>query len=279
MKMIKTALLTAILLLSGCSLGDGRPAAEDLDLALAGMDGRDAVSFEGSAALLVAGKPVEESALYYGGKLQDHNRVSLYSLLPDGKGGPEAAAGQRLQQLEQSGTAGSTYYTSLVKKDGEWKPHQPAALQEGAGTLAALNPLRQLEELQEKDKEVTEEAGSAGGSRVLRVRLSSAAAKQQLVQQLEQEMQAVRPGTSDAGYAAQPAEVRSAMNNLWLRKSGELKQKLDKAEVTSVYFLKVDTRRNLPKRLTWTRTVRYPGASGTSAEEAFVTKVDFYGYQ
>ncbi|WP_042199352.1 hypothetical protein [Paenibacillus camerounensis] len=279
MKMIKAVVLTAILLLGGCSHGDGRPAAEDLDLALAGMDGRDAVSFEGSAALLIAGKPVEESALYYGGKLQDHNRVSLYSLLPDGKGGPEAAAEQRLQQLEQSAAAGSAYYTSLVKKDGEWKPHQPAVLQEGAGTLAALNPLRQLEELQEKDKEVTEEAGSAGGSRVLRVRLSSAAAKQQLVQQLEREMQAVRPGTSDEGYAAQPAEVRSAMNDLWLRKSGELKQKLDKAEVTSVYFLKVDTRRNLPKRLTWTRTVRYPGASGVSAEEAFVTKVDFYGYQ
>lgn len=237
------------------------------------------MSFEGSAALLVEGKPVEESAVYYGGKLQDHNRITLYSLLPDEAGGAGTAAGKGLKELEQSGPAASAYYTSLEKQDGEWKPYQAYGLQDNAGPLTALNPLHQLEELQEQDKEVTEETGAASGSRVLRIRLSPAAAKRQLAQRLEQEMQAVRPGAADTGYAAQPAEVRSAMENLWKQKSGELKRRLDEAEVSSVYFLKVDTRRNLPKRLTWTQTVRYPGAGGASDGEAFVSNVDFYGYQ
>lgn len=111
---------------------------------------------------------------------------------------------------------------------------------------------------------------------MLRIRISPEEAKRQLAEELEREMQAIRP---DAATTGQSAEVRAAMNALWVQKSGELKQRIKEAEVTSVYFLKVDTRRSLPKRLTWTRTIRYPGAADPADTEAYVTKVDFYGYQ
>ncbi|WP_310832855.1 hypothetical protein [Paenibacillus pedocola] len=268
-----------LLLLSGCGTLNGKPAAQELNLVLAGMDGSDAVSFEGAAALLIGGQPVSESALYYGGKIEDHNKVSLYSLLPDEPGETKAAAQEGLNKLEQSRSAAPAYYTRLEKKDGEWLM-QSSSPESGAGNpLTALNPLRQLEELEQLEKQVTEETGSARGSKVLRIKLSPGEAKRQLKAQLEREMQAIRPAAGNTqDPAGQRTEVTTAMNTLWAQKENELQQKLAEAEITSVYFLKVDTKRNLPKRLTWTRTVSYP-ASGDPAEvETYVTKVDFYGY-
>lgn len=264
----------ALLLLSGCAAPGGKPAAEELNLALAGMDGKDAVTFEGSAALLIAGKPGPESALYYGGKIQDHTRISLYSLLPDEAGETRAASAQGVKKLGRGKAAAPSFYTKLEKKNGEWLPQQSGE----AGKLAGLNPLLQLEELQKPDTQVTEESGSSGGTRVLRIRLSPVEAKRQLSEELEREMKAIRE-ESDAESAGQTAEVREAMNTLWTQKSRELEQRIEEAEVTSVYFMKVDTRHSLPKRLTWTRTIRYPGMTDPAAGEAYVTKVDFYGYQ
>lgn len=266
--------VVALLLLSGCAAPGGRPAAEELNLALAGMDGKDAVTFEGSAALLIAGKPVPESALYYGGKVQDHSRISLYSLLPDEAGETRSVPVQGVKKSGRSKAAAPSFYTKLEKKNGEWQPQRSGE----AGRLAGLNPLQQLEELQKPDTQVTEESGSSGGIRVLRIRLSPAEAKRQLSEELEREMQAIRQ-ESEAESAGQTAEVREAMDTLWTQKSRELKQRIDEAEVTSVYFMKVDTRHSLPKRLTWTRTIRYPGMTDPADGEAYVTKVDFYGYQ
>lgn len=110
--------MLALLLLSGCSAAGSKPAVEDLSLALAGMDGKDTVSFEGSAALLIAGKPVPESALYYGGKVQDHTRISLYSLLPDENRETRAAAEQGMKKLGESKAAAPASYTRLEKKTG-----------------------------------------------------------------------------------------------------------------------------------------------------------------
>ncbi|WP_277506284.1 MULTISPECIES: hypothetical protein [unclassified Paenibacillus] len=271
----RVSAVLAMLLLSGCTVSGGKPAAEELNLALAGMDGKDAVTFEGSAALLIAGKPVPESALYYGGKVQDHNRISLYSLLPDEAGEIRTASEEgSMEKLGGSKASTPALYTKLEKKNGEWQPQQSGE----AGRLAGLNPLQQLEELQKPDTQVTEESGSSGGTRVLRIRLSPDAAKRQLSEELEREMQAIRQ-ESDAESAGQTAEVKEAMNALWTQKSKELEQRIDEAEVTSVYFMKVDTRHSLPKRLTWTRTIRYPGMRDPAAGEAYVTKVDFYGYQ
>ncbi|MNW04163.1 hypothetical protein D3C71_2002100 [compost metagenome] len=92
-------------------------------------------------------------------------------------------------------------------------------------------------------------------------------------------MQAIRPDADKAQDATeQRGEVTSAMNALWAQKENELQQRLAEAEITSVYFLKVDTKRNLPKGLTWTRTVSYPGSVDPAEAETYVTKVDFYGY-
>lgn len=71
------------------------------------------------------------------------------------------------------------------------------------------------------------------------------------------------------------------MLSLWEQKDRELQQKLKQVSVKAVYYLKVDTKRNLPKQLTWARTVSYPDTNGDfrkAADETYLTQVNFYGY-
>lgn len=259
---------------------NNRPAADDLNLVLAGMAGTDGVSFEGAAALLFNGRALEDSALYYGGKVEDHNKVSLYSLLPDGGEGLTAAE-KGVTHLNEESSAGTTFYTRLEKKNGEWALLNTEAQSAERNPLPALNPLRQLEELQDSEKTVTKGSGAPRGTEVLRIELSEAEAIKQLNTELNQEMEAIRPGqVNHEGQAGGSDDGASeALLTFWEQKDRELKQKLEQASVKAVYYLKVDAKRNLPRRLTLTRTISYPGSEGRSNEETYVTQVDFYGYR
>ncbi|MHA6532529.1 hypothetical protein [Paenibacillus sp. BAC0078] len=276
--MITAGLLLYSVLGSGCAAIADRPAAKDLNLALAGMDGSDAVSFEGASSLQLGGKAAKESALYFGGNVADHNKVSLYSLLPDGSQ-PKAAAETAAERA-----AAPAYHASLEKKDGEWMLLPQSVPTRENNPLPALNPIRQLEELERLEKTVTEEAGAVKGTRVLRIELTNDEARSQLSRELAQEMQAIRPAvSSSAGKTAdKTGKVSAAMLSLWEQKDHELQQKLKQVSVKAVYYLKVDTKSNLPKQLTWARTISYPGTKGTlrtPADETYLTQVNFYGYR
>ncbi|WP_340023063.1 hypothetical protein MHI24_29210 [Paenibacillus sp. FSL K6-1096] len=279
---IRTGSLTLLLVcgISGCTMLKDKPATEDLSLVMAGMEGSDGVSFKGAAALLVGGKTLPESALYYGGKVADHNRISLYSLLPDEA--PAASAAETgPRQLKQGSADAPVYYTQMVKENGKWTLEQTSPVLEGGNPLENLNPLRHLEELEQRQKTVTEEAGSARGTRVLRIELTPEEARSQLADELEQEMQAVRPAAPDGkgSNSSGHSKALEAKMVLWEQKRAELQQRLDKADIRTVYYLKVDPKRNLPARLTWNRTLTYPGKNGAATEETYITQVDFYDYK
>ncbi|MEK3904116.1 MULTISPECIES: hypothetical protein [unclassified Paenibacillus] len=284
LRRIRTGFLVLLMLSglvsSGCTVMKDKPAAEDLNLVMAGMDGTDGVSFEGAAALLIDGKTVPESSLYYGGKVADHNQITLYSLLPDG-GQPAPAAESGPHSLRQGSGDAPVYYTRMVKEDGKWTMKQASPALDGSNPLEALNPLRQLEELEKMGKTVTEEAGSARGTRVLRIELTEAEARRQLSAELAQKMQAIKPAAGED--AAVPADTHAkalaAKSALWEQKQTELQQRLNQADIRTVYYLKVDPKRNLPTRLTSNRTLTYPGKAGATTEEAYITQVDFYGYK
>lgn len=276
---ILALLMLGILPFSGCVMMKDKPAAEDLNLVMAGMDGSDGVSFEGAAALLIDGKTVPESSLYYGGKVADHNQISLYSLLPDG-GQPAPAAESGPHSLKQGSGDAPVYFTRMVKEDGKWTMKQASPALDGSNPLEALNPLRQLEELEKLDKKVTEEAGSARGTRVLRIELTAEEARRQLSAELAQKMLAIKPTARRGAVAADThAKALEAKSALWGQKQAELQQRLNQADIRTVYYLKVDPKRNLPTRLTRNRTLTYPGKAGTTTEETYITQVDFYGYK
>ncbi|SET47689.1 hypothetical protein [Paenibacillus sp. NFR01] len=256
---------------SGCGTFADKPAGEDLGLALAGMDGSDGVTFEGSALLMLGSQAVPHTSLYYGGKMVDHSKVSLHSLLPDKSGLSQAASQAGQQMLEHEG-ASAPYYSQLEKKDGQWAvlTSEPAA---GiVNPLPSLNPVKQLEELENLEKTVTEEPGYSRTSRVLRIELSPAAAKQQLTDELEREMAALRPAAGKGGG-------EEALTAFWEQKEQELKAKLAGTNVKSVYKLTIDAKRNLPRQLNWTRTVQDEDGAGAPGGETFVNEVKFYGYR
>lgn len=279
---VRTGSLAVLLVcsLSGCAVLQDKPAAEDLSLVLAGMEGSDGVSFKGAAALMVGGKTLPDSMFYYGGKVADHKKISLYSLLPDGA--PAASASEPApRQLKQGSANTPVLYTQMVKEKGKWTLKQASPVTVESNPLENLNPLRHLEELEQRQKTVSEEAGSARGTRVLRIELTGEEARSQLAAELEQEMEAIRPAVqgSSGVTASQLTKALEAKTALWEQKRAELQQRLDQTAIRTVYYLKVDPKRNLPERLTWNRTLTYPGKSGTETEETYITQVDFYDYK
>lgn len=277
---LSAALLLGPILSTGCARIHDKSAAEVLHLVLAGMAGSDGVSFEGASSLMLDGKPVPMAAIYYGGTVLDHNKVSLHTLLPDG-GKTQTAAKAGGNKLKSSSAAASAYYTRLEKKNGQWTLLQQDSTASPDNPLPGLNPLRQLEDLEKHEIEVSEEAGGAGGTKVLRIELSEPDAVRQLAAELEGQMEAIRPGKSGSEQK-ETGKEEDALQQLWAKKNNELQQKLKEVSVRTIYYLQVDTKRNLPKRLTCTRRVNDPanqGTTGGGAEEIYLTEVNFYGYR
>ncbi|MDH6373944.1 flagellar basal body-associated protein FliL [Paenibacillus sp. PastF-3] len=269
------------LLCSGCSVIRDKPAKEDLSLALAGMAGSDEVVFEGANMLTRGGTTVPESLLFYGGTVQDHKKVKLYTLLPDKSTIQKTAAGG-VKDLKSNAYAMKPYYSQLEKKEGRWELQTTENSSEEGNPLPALNPLKQLEELESMEKSVTEEAGAGRGTSVLRIELTPSEARKQLSAELEKEMQNLRPKVSESAENNAEADqaVTEALEKLWQKKNNELQQKLKQANVETVYHLTVDKKHNLPRRLTLNRKVSYSGEMMNKSEnETYVSKVDFTGYR
>ncbi|MDT3425671.1 hypothetical protein J2Z22_001190 [Paenibacillus forsythiae] len=256
----------------GCGPEDGKPPGELLELALAGMTGADGVTFEGEAALRVDGKQLPETALYYGGELTNHKTLVIYNLLQ----GP-AESRERPGDQAQQRSARPNLYSRLEKSRGQWRALSPSGDQ-GGSPLPGLNPIRQLEELDNMNKTVTKEAGAGGRVRLLRIELDPQQAHDQLAAELEAEMNALRTA-STGGKSAGTAGRASLLEKLWNRENRELHRRLRDAEVATVYHLEVDARRNLPKSLSRQRTITFPSSGGRTRRETFVTRVDFYGYR
>ncbi|MNC60277.1 hypothetical protein D3C75_1101460 [compost metagenome] len=116
---------------------------------------------------------------------------------------------------------------------------------------------------------------------MLRIELSEPEAGRQLAAELEGQMEAIRPDKSGS-EGKEAGKGAEALQLLWEQKNKELQQKLKEVSVRTVYYLKVDTKRNLPERLTCTRRVNDSGNQGTAAggaEEIYLTEVNFYGYR
>ncbi|WP_339315636.1 hypothetical protein [Paenibacillus sp. FSL R10-2734] len=268
-------------LCSGCSVLRDKPAKEDLSLALAGMAGSDEVVFEGANMLTRGGTTVPESLLFYGGTVEDHKKVKLYTLLPD-KSMTQKTATSGVKDLKSRTYPLKPYYSQLEKKEGRWELQTTGNSSGEVNPLPALNPLKQLEELESMEMSVTEEAGAGRGTSVLRMELSSSEARKQLSAELEKEMQNLRPKVPESAENNTEADqaVTRALEKLWQKKNNELQQKLKQANVETVYHLTVDKKHNLPRRLTLNRKVSYSGEMKNNTEnETYVSKVDFTGYR
>lgn len=266
------------MLSSGCStVRDNNSTKVDLNAVIESISGKDAFAFEGAATLLRGAEPLPESLLYYGGKVTDHTKLSLYSLLPDSSLS-KSSVNSNSRDLKNNSSSVQPYYSQLEKKAGKWELQATAESSQEVNPLPALNPLAQLEKLEGMEINVTEEVGAGRGTRVLRFNLTSVEARNQLSDELEREMLALRPeGLNKTEKSSEnELELTNAMFELWQKKNDQLQQKLEQAKIEAIYYLTVDKKDNLPRRLTLNRKVSYPSETNKLASETYVTQVDFY---
>lgn len=265
---------------NGCSSLRDTTTEDNLSAVLEGMAGKDTFSFEGAATLLRGGEPLPNSTLYYGGEVKELTKLSLYTLLSD-RSLSNNTASSGIKDLRNSGTLAQSYFSQLEKKAGKWELQAATHSPQEFNPLPALNPLAQLEGLKEMEKKVTEEVGAGRGTKVLRFELTPTEAKNQLTNELEQEMMVLRPElhAEEQDSAEDALKLTKARIELWQKKNNQLQQKLEQAKIEAVYHLTLDKKYNLPRKLSLNRKVSYPSESNKSTSETYVTEVDFYDYR
>lgn len=283
--------IAAALALGGCGAAGAERAGQSLALAAAGIAGKDELHFEGEAKLWLAGEEHTGSRMYYGGEMAGHKRVLMYTLVPDG-GDDEPRVQTAAEAQTEGETKGSRQENAsgwktegvgagtvarLSRTDGNWR----VAGLSGADApypLQRLNPLQQLERLERMEsagRSVKEGKAPAAGQTLLRIELSSEAARDELRRELVAEMEALRGGDGETVrlYAMPDGAA------LWQEARAELDRRLERSRVSAVYELIVDAKRNLPRRLSFRRTISESLPAGDVREEAFMSRVDFYGYR
>lgn len=283
--------IAVALAMGGCGAAGTERAGQSLALAAAGVAGKDELHFEGEAKLWLAGDEHAGSGMYYGGEMAGHKRLLMYTLLPDGGDGsglgPTKAEAitaddpEGSRQRDKSGGTGDAPMAGsmarLTRTDGSWRVGD-ASGDTAPYPLQRLNPLLLLERLERMEpsgRSVKEGKPPAAGQILLRIELSGEAARAELRQELAAEMEALRSGN---GETVRPYALPDGAT-LWREARAELDRRLERSRVSAVYELTVDAKRNLPRRLSFRRTVSESLPAGDVREETFTSRVDFYGYR
>ncbi|MNH98550.1 hypothetical protein D3C73_512720 [compost metagenome] len=257
-------------LITSCS---GPRSAQDwFDLTWAGLAGSDTLSFKGTTVLLRANQPQPEGNVAFSGELQNHQILTLTADSPVKQGD---------SNLKAAEAKGKPFFTTLHLKGRKWVVLDQAQGSSVSHTLARINPLAQLEEIHDtKSKNIRLESGAARGTKVLRVELAPEEAKALLRRQLSDEMELVLKNWSrDSQLLQLPPSELNALNRevqeLWSQGNRKMSEKLDQAEVGTVYHLTIDKRSGLPRRLTSNNKITYTRNSNLNKPETLVTDCSF----
>ncbi|GAA0135788.1 hypothetical protein YSY43_26280 [Paenibacillus sp. YSY-4.3] len=266
--------LMAAAAMSSCRLQETRSGEQWFNHAWSGLAGVDALTFQGKAALWRGEQGVLEQNLSYNGRLDNHHRLTMRTVIPEGesggKGGP-LAAGTR---------AGEEYETKFVAQGRRWHIESDEEML-GRG-LARLNPLEQLEHIRNARKSVKLESGAARGTKVLRIELDAADAQALIGGELEEEMKQVRQKWENKLAklpSAERAKLASQSEQIWSAGDKQLAEMLNQAEVQAVYHLTLSSKTGLPMRLTSESRIAYLSPQGAPQQETLRTDNRFSDYK
>ncbi|RUT36276.1 hypothetical protein EJP77_04610 [Paenibacillus zeisoli] len=269
---IRRASVIMVMMLLSTSCSGPRSAQDWFDLTWAGLAGSDTLSFKGTTVLLKADQLQPEGSVAFSGELQNHQVLTLTA---------DSPAKTENSNLKTAEAKSQRSLATFHLKGRRW-----VALSENQGMsvsqpLTRINPLAQLEEIHDtKSKTIRLESGAARGTKVLRVELAPEEAKMLLRRQLNDEMNIVLSNYSrDSQLLQLSPSARTALNrevqNLWSQRNRKMSEKLDRAEVGTVYHLTVDKRTGLPIRLTSNNKISFPGNSNLNKPETLVTDCSF----
>ncbi|GIP57962.1 hypothetical protein MKX50_16110 [Paenibacillus sp. FSL W8-0186] len=266
--------LMAAVLMSSCRLQEARTGEQWFNHAWSGLAGVDALTFQGKAALWRGEQGVLEQNLSYSGRLDDHHRLTMRTVIAEGGAGSKGS-------LLASGThLGGKYETKLVAQGRRW--HIVSDEESLGKGLARLNPLEQLEHIRNARKSIKLESGAARGTKVLRIELDAADAQALIGSELEEEMKQVRQKWESKLAKLQNAErakLASQSEQIWSAGNKQLAEMLNQAEIQAVYHLTVNSKTGLPMRLTSESRIAYLSPQGVPQQEMLRTDNRFADYK
>ncbi|WP_055107552.1 hypothetical protein [Paenibacillus ihumii] len=278
MSLIYRSVLIGICLLaaaatSSCRLQEAWTGEQWFNHTWSGLAGVDTLTFQGKAALWRGEQGVLEHNLSYNGKLEDHHRLTMRTVIAGGDRG-------RGKLLASGKGTGEVWETSLQALGRRWHiVSDEEALGQG---LARLNPLEQLEHIRSSGKSIKLESGAARGTKVLRIELDPKDALALIGGELEEEMKQVRHKWERKLAKlpeAKQAKLQSQTEQIWSAGRGQLDQMLTQAEVQAVYHLTINAKTGLPVRLTSESRIAYVSPQGVPQQEMLRTDNRFSGYK
>ncbi|WP_307396148.1 hypothetical protein [Paenibacillus anaericanus] len=267
-------ILCCICSMVACGQRSAKTPEQWFEFTWSGLAGRDALTFQGDAALLRGDKSSLEDSMTYYGELKNHRELNMVTVLPHGN---------KIGTWQMAGTGkGNQFAANLLWEGGSWTPttNQGDALSLG---MTRLNPLDQLENIRRMNKKkITAESGAARGTEVLRIELDPSEAKDMIGGKLIDEMQEVRVGLQNKLAEIEPGRrstIEKEVMDLWSSGNGQLVQMLEQAEARVIYHLTIDRRSGLPQRLTSESELNYRSHAGLLQRELLLTDNRFVKYQ
>ncbi|MNO72488.1 hypothetical protein D3C76_634380 [compost metagenome] len=274
---ITSSILTLIL---GCSRMENRSPEDWFNFSWAGLAGSDGLTFQGNAVLLRGEQLIAEGNVSYSGQLRDHHELAMRSQLP-------GTGTTQIKNKDIGINSGSTASLTgneikLRWEDGSWslKSNENDGTVQATG-LARLNPLDQLEEIKRAKKEIKLENASARGTKVLRIEIDPADAKEQLKNKLVKEMDGLKNKWQlevSKIHADHRSQVSKEVEEQWSVGKNQLIQMLDQAEAKATYHLTIDRNNGLPIRLTSETQLDYPNMRGINEHEVLISDNRFVDY-
>ncbi|OAB46499.1 hypothetical protein [Paenibacillus antarcticus] len=256
-------------LLSGCNLFSANASPEEqFQVSVSGLAGSEAFSFVGKAALRRNEQRQFEQHFSYEGQLTNHDELAMQSTLP-----VQTATKASVSVVKKEKNSSNPISADFRRMNGGWI-HTSNAGKQAVQALVRFNPLDQLEEISGLTKTITEEVGASRGTRVLRIELNSEDAHKWLVKQLSREMDGLREEL-DKQQTTYSLKVRSELESIWQQGDKQLQTMLKQAKVGTVYHMTIDSRSDLPLRLTSESKMSYLDLEGNEQSETVVNDVTF----
>ncbi|MFT9367683.1 hypothetical protein [Paenibacillus polymyxa] len=265
-----------ICVLSGCALDRQYTPEQIFRRAVAGMAGRERITFIGQTRIRTDGLPTTKQ-FEYRGKLKNHDELIMHW------GSAEALRkqGDYVALKEDKFEPGVTH-ERFLRQNGKW-----IALTSGDtsmvqnGMLNRFNPIQELEELNTLNKSIRMEKGAARGTWMVRIEPEPASAKRWLKERLMEEMNTLNPQIRilKTQHTKTNQELQQKLSQVWKQSCEDMNNQLEHSNVRTVYHLTIDRQTGLPLKLSSECRISRQVANEKLHQEALITRVAFEDYK
>ncbi|MDR6776672.1 hypothetical protein [Paenibacillus peoriae] len=263
--------------LSGCALDRQYTPEQIFKRSVAGMAGKEMVTFTGRTAIRAdSGLPTNKQ-FEYRGRLRNHDELIMHW------GSTEAFRKQGgYVALQQGKSEHDVTQEHFLRQSGKWvaltSGYPPLG---GNGMLNRFNPIQELEELNTLNKSIRMETGAARGTWMLRIEPESASAKRWLKDRLIKEMNTLNPqiGILKTQHTGTNRELQKKLTQVWSQSCEDMSNQLEQSIVCTVYHLTIDRQTGLPLKLSSECRISRQGVNEELHQEALITRVTFEDYK